>query len=466
MARENLASRLGFLALAAGCTIGLGNVWRFPFITGKYGGGAFVLIYLVFLAIFGYPILNMELALGRAGGSNLVGAYRKLGGKNGSLFGRIGTVFFAGNLILLMYYTSVTGWLASYFAGYVNGSLSMCKTTIETGAYFEEIISNPATALAGMAAVTVFSAAICSSGLQSGVEKCVKFMMALLFVMLVALAVYSCTLPGAAKGLKFYLMPDFSRVVQNGIGNTLYAAMGQAFFTLSVGIGSMAIFGSYIKKERSLASESAIIISLDTMVALLAGLIIFPICFSFNVNVAQGPGLIFVSMPNIFNNMQFPRIMGGAFFFFLLLAALTTVIAVIENIAAYFIDELNFSRRKSAWVSGALVLFLSVPCALGFGVLKNIQPLGKGSTILDFEDFIVSQNMLPLGTFLVWYFCMSKYAWGWDNTVAEIDCGKGFKFPQKSYFYLKYILPLLISAVFIAGYIQQFDLIRKISSLF
>ena len=466
MARETLASRFGFLALSAGCTIGLGNVWRFPFVTGKYGGGAFVLIYLIFLAILGYPILNMELALGRAGGSNLVGAYKKLGGKHGSLFGKLGVIFFTGNLILLMYYTSVTGWLGSYLTGYATGSLALCKTTAETGAYFNNIITNPYIAVSGMAVVTIFSTVICALGLQKGVEKCVKWMMATLFVMLIALAIRCCMLPGTAQALKFYLLPDFSRVVENGIGETLYAAMGQAFFTLSVGIGSMAIFGSYIGKERSLASESAVIIGLDTTVALLAGLIIFPTCFSFNVDVAQGPGLVFVSMPNIFNNMPFARVIGTAFFFFLLLAALTTVVAVIENIAAFFIDEYKLSRTKAACTAGILILVLSLPCALGFGILKNIQPMGKGSTILDLEDFIVSQNLLPLGTFFVWFFCMTNYAWGWKNLVQEIDCGTGFKFPKKSYIYLKYILPLLISAVFIAGYIQQFDLIRKISELF
>ena len=466
MARETLASRLGFLALAAGCTIGLGNVWRFPFITGEYGGGAFVLIYLLFLAILGYPILTMELAIGRAGGSNLVGAYRNLGGKYGKLFSRIGILFFTGNLILLMYYTTVTGWLGTYLTGYIDGSLTACKSTAATEVYFNELTSNPYKATAGMAAVTLLSTVICAIGLQKGVEKCVKWMMSLLFVMLIILAIRSCFLPGAAKALKFYLLPDFSRVVKNGIGATLYAAMGQAFFTLSVGIGSMAIFGSYVDRKRTLGGESVVIIGLDTMVALLSGLIIFPICFSYGVDVAQGPGLVFVSIPNIFNNMPFSGIIGAAFFLFLLLAALTTLIAVIENIAAFFIDEFKMSRKKAAWIAGALVAVLSLPCALGFGVLKNIQPLGKGSSILDFEDFIVSQNLLPLGAFFVWFFCMSKHAWGWKNFIAETDCGEGLKFPKKSYIYLKYVLPLLIAAVFVAGYIQQFDLIKKISALF
>lgn len=465
MARETLGSRLGFLALAAGCTIGLGNIWRFPFITGKYGGGAFVLIYLVFLAILGYPILTMELAIGRAGGCNLVGAYRKLGGKNGNIYCKLGVLFFTGNLLLLMYYSSVTGWLGSYLVGYLNGSLALCKSTDATAAYFNHVISNPIIAVSGMAAVTLFSTVICAIGLQKGVEKTVKWMMALLFLMLLVLAVRSCFLPGALKALKFYLLPDFTKVAQQGIWATLYAAMGQAFFTLSIGMGSMAIFGSYIDRKRALGNESAIIIGLDTFVALLSGLLIFPICFSFGVNVAQGPGLVFVSMPNIFNNMPFPQITGGAFFFFLLLAALTTLIAVIENIAAFFIDEFNFSRVKAALISGFSIMILSVPCALGFGLWKNIQPLGKGSSILDLEDFIVSQNILPLGTFLILFFCISKRAWGWKNFTEEADCGIGFKFPKKSFFYLKYILPLLIAAVFVAGYIQQFDLVTKINAL-
>ena len=466
MARESLGSRLGFLALAAGCTIGLGNVWRFPFITGKYGGGAFVLIYLVFLAILGYPILTMELAIGRAGGCNLVGGYRKLGGKYGNIYYKLGALLFTGNFLLLMYYSSVTGWLGAYLAGYLNGTIVICRNTTETAAYFQSVISNPFTALSAMLSVTVFSTMICAIGLQKGVEKTVKWMMALLFVMLLILGIRSCFLPGAAKALKFYLLPDFSKIAQHGIGETLYAAMGQAFFTLSIGMGSMAIFGSYIDKKRSLGSESAVIISLDTFVALLSGLIVFPICFSYGVDVAQGPGLVFVSMPNIFNNMPFPQATGCTFFFFLLLAALTTLIAVIENITAFFIDEFKFSRVKAALISGFSIMILSIPCALGFGVLKHIQPLGKGSSILDFEDFIVSQNILPLGTFLILFFCISKYAWGWEKFAAEADTGTGFKFPKKSLFYLKYILPLLIAAVFITGYIQQFDLITKITKLF
>ena len=466
MARETLSSRLGFLALAAGCTIGLGNVWRFPFVTGEYGGGAFVLIYLVFLAILGYPILNMELAIGRAGGSNLVGSYRKLPAKNGKLFGRLGTLFFAGNLILLMYYSTVTGWLASYLLGYLNGSLAACSGAEATGAYFNSLISNPAASLTAMAVVTVASAIICACGLQAGVEKCVKTMMALLFIIMIILAVRCGFLPGAGKALKFYLLPDFSRAFEKGIGNVLYAAMGQAFFTLSVGIGSMAIFGSYIGKERSLAGESAVIISLDTTVALLAGLIIFPVCFSYGVSVDQGPGLVFVSLPNIFNTMPLPRVTGTVFFLFLLLAALTTLIAVIENLAAFLIDEFSFTRRRASLTAGAAVAVLSIPCALGFGVWKSIQPLGKGSCILDLEDFIVSQNLLPLGALFVWYFCLSKRAWGWKNFITETDSGKGMRFPVKSYFYIKYILPVLIVAVFIAGYVQQFDLINKITALF
>lgn len=465
MARETLGSRLGFLALAAGCTIGLGNVWRFPFVTGEYGGGAFVLIYLIFLAVLGYPILTMELAVGRAGGSNLVGGYRKLGGKLGGTYSKIGVLFFAGNLILLMYYSTVTGWLGSYLAGYLDGSLASCKSADATGAYFSKLISDPVRSTAGMAVVTLLSTAICAIGLQKGVEKCVKFMMSLLFVMLIILAVRSCFLSEAGKAMRFYLLPDFSRVAAKGVCSTLYAAMGQAFFTLSIGIGSMAIFGSYIDKKRTLGGEGIVIILLDTLVALLAGTMIFPICFSYGVDVAQGPGLVFVSLPNIFNSMKYPWLIGGAFFLFLLLAALTTLIAVIENIAAFLIDEFAFGRKKAAVVSGLAVMVLSVPCSLGFGVLKHISPLGKGSTILDFEDFIVSQNLLPLGAFFIWFFCVTKYAWGWKNFIAESDTGQGIKFPQKSYFYIKYILPVLIAAIFIAGYIQQFDLVNKMKAL-
>ncbi len=458
MAREKLSSRIGFLLLSAGCAVGLGNIWRFPYVTGQHGGGYFVLLYLLFLAILGYPILVMELAIGRSAQRNLVGAYRLLAPKR-NLWWRTGTLFFMGNVILMMFYTTVSGWLLYYSWSYLSGSIMEMTTQYQIEAVFDNLISSPAMSVGWMALVVILGVALCSAGLKHGVERGVKIMMSLLLVVLVVLAVKALSMPAAGEAVKFYLAPNWGKLQDVGIAKTIYAAMGQAFFTLSIGVGSMAIFGSYTNKKKTLATEGTLIVGIDTMVAVLAGLIIFPVCFSFGVSLESGPGLVFLSLPNIFNSMIGGRWWGALFFLFLSLAAMTTVVAVFENIIAFVIDEWNWSRRWAALLVGEWIFIFSLPCALGFSMFKQFNPLGEGTTILDLEDFIVSQNMLPLGSLFVLLFCVTAYGWGWKKFLAEANYGEGVKFPRWTYLYLRWILPLIIIAIFIAGYIEKFDFI-------
>ena len=454
--RETLSSRLGFIMLSVGCAVGLGNVWRFPYITGKYGGGMFVLLYLLFLVLIGFPLLVAELSVGRGGRANLVGSVQKLAPESTGKYWQIPfKVVFSGNFILMIYYTVVSGWLLAYSGYYLTGAISHCREAKEISAVFGQLTASPWESSIFMLITVAVSAFVCSCGLRSGVEKSAKFLMALLFMLLSVLAVYALTLPGAAEGLKFYLMPDWSKFSQN-IGETVYAAMGQAFFTLSIGVGSIAIFGSYVDKQRSLPGESIAIISVDTLVALLAGVIIFPCCFSFGVNPGAGPGLIFISLPNVFAQMTGGRFWGSLFFLFLSIAALTTVIAVFENLIAFLMEQMKFSRRKaSAIVCGAVAL-CSLPCVFGFNLWSNVQPMGKGSTILDLEDFIVSQNLLPLGATALAIFCAFRYGWGWKNFSEEANTGKGLKFPAGLRWYFRYLLPLLVLTVMFFGYKQFF----------
>ncbi|OQY35326.1 MAG: sodium-dependent transporter [Spirochaetaceae bacterium 4572_59] len=452
--REQLGSRLGFLLISAGCAIGLGNVWRFPFITGQYGGAAFVLIYLIFLLILGMPIMVMEFAIGRAGRKNIAGALKALQTK-GSQWHLAGYLGILGNVILMMFYTTVAGWMLYYFYNTGIGSLSGLDSE-QVASVFASLLANPWTLIGWMVAVIILGFGICSLGLQNGVERITKWMMSSLFVILLILVIKSVTLPGASEGVAFFLKPDFQKLIETGIWETVYAAMGQAFFTLSLGIGSMAIFGSYIGKERSLTGESLNIIGLDTLVAIMSGLIIFPACFAFNVDAGSGPGLIFVTLPNIFNSMVGGRIWGSLFFLFLSFAAMSTVIAVFENIIAFTMDEWGWSRKKSAVLDGIIIFFLSLPCALGFNVLSSIQPLGEGSGILDLEDFIVGNNLLPLGSLIFALFCSYKIGWGWDSFVGEANEGKGLRFPEGIKFYVRYLLPIIILVVFIGGYITKF----------
>ena len=452
--RETLSSRLGFIMLSVGCAVGLGNVWRFPYITGQYGGGMFVLLYLVFLFLLGFPLLIAELSVGRCGRANLVGSVKKLSGAH-KFWPIPFRIVFLGNFILMCYYTVVTGWLLAYTWYYLTGSVNSCKTPGDFGTLFSSLTSSLPESTIFMLLAVITSSLICCAGLRNGVEKSTKILMFILFLLITILACNALTLPGRSEGLKFYLMPDWERFTRH-IGETVYAAMGQAFFTLSIGVGSIAIFGSYIDKKRSLPGESVAIITIDTMIALLAGIIIFPCCFSFGVNPGSGPGLIFVSLPNTFCQMAGGRWWGVLFFTFLSVAALTTVVAVFENLIAYLMDEWNFKRSRAALTVGIAVALGALPCLFGFNIWSGFQILGKGTGVLDFEDFIVSQNLLPIGATALALFCSAKYGWGWNNFMTEANTGEGLKFPAALRWYFRYLLPLLVLTVMFFGYKQLF----------
>ncbi len=452
--REKFSSRLGFLLISAGCAVGLGNVWRFPYITGQYGGAAFVLLYLIFLVILGLPIMVMEFSVGRASQKSSAQSFDVLEPPKTKWHG-IKYFAIGGNYLLMMFYTTVGGWMLNYcfkmLSGHFNGSLH----TEEVSATFSNMLADPWQNIFWMLATIIIGFFICSRGLQNGVEKVSKYMMSCLFIVMLVLVVRAFTLPNAMEGLKFYLVPDFHKMIENGIGNAVFAAMGQAFFTLSLGIGSLAIFGSYIGKEHRLTQESLNVCILDTLVAFIAGLIIFPSCFSFGVAADSGPGLVFVTLPNVFNSMAGGSIWGFLFFLFMSFAALTTIIAVFENIVAYAMDS-GWTRKKAVLVNFVLIIVLSLPCALGFNILSDIQPLGVGTTIQDLEDFIVSNNLLPLGSLLYLMFCTHRYGWGWKNLINEANTGKGRKFPAKLFCYCAYILPVIILVIFFQGYIEKF----------
>ena len=452
--RETFASRLGFILISAGCAIGLGNVWRFPYITGKYGGAAFVLIYLCFLVILGIPIKVMEFSVGRASQKSAARSFHVLEPK-GTKWHLTSYVAITGNYLLMMFYTTVGGWMLAYIVKMASGTFTNL-TPDEVGGVFNNMLANPGEMTFWMIVTVVVSFGVCSMGLRNGVERINKAMMSLLFVILIALCIRSVTLEGAGEGLKFYLVPDFGKMAENGIGEAVYAAMGQSFFTLSLGIGAMAIFGSYISKERRLTGECINICVLDTTVALLSGLVIFPACFAFGVDPGEGPGLVFVTLPNVFNQMPGGRLWGSLFFVFMSFAALSTVIAVFENIISFAIDLWGWSRKKAILVNLVVILVLSMPCVLGFNVLSSIQPLGAGTTIQDLEDFIISNNLLPIGSVLYLLFCTSRYGWGWKNFIAEADAGKGIQFPKWARFYVTYILPIIVIAILIISYIQKF----------
>ncbi len=454
MQREKFSSRLGFLLISAGCAIGLGNVWRFPYITGKYGGAAFVLLYLAFLVLMGLPIMVMELAVGRGSQKSMAMSFDALETK-GAKFHWYKYIAGAGNYLLMMFYTSVAGWMVIYCKKMICGEF-VGATSESISAAFGGMMSDPVLITAAMVIVVVSCFAVCAGGLEKGVEKITKWMMLALLAIMIVLVMHSLLMPGAAEGLKFYLYPDFGKLAEAGIFNAIFDAMGQAFFTLSIGMGSIAIFGSYIDKKHSLTGEALRITLLDTSVAFMAGLIIFPACFTYNVNPEAGPKLIFEALPNVFAAMPGGRIWGTLFFIFLLFAALSTVIAVFENIISFWMDLKGWSRKKTVWVNGVAILILSLPCVLGFNVLSFIQPLGAGSTIMDLEDFIISNNILPLGSLVYLVFCMYKCGWGWENFIEEANAGQGLKFPKAIRIYAKYILPLIILFIFVQGYIAKF----------
>ena len=459
--RETLGSRLGFLLLSAGCAIGLGNVWRFPYITGKYGGAAFVLIYLVFLVILGLPVMVCEFAVGRASRKSMAAAFKELE-PEGTKWHWYSGFAIAGNYLLMMFYTVVSGWFLKYFVQMISGKFVGLSADAIVDEFVNGTVGSPSTLLIGMVVVIVIGFGTCILGLQKGVERITKIMMSALLIIMIGLAIYVAFLPGAGAGYAFYLKPNFKALVsgEHGLWDTIYAAMGQAFFTLSLGIGSMEIFGSYIGKEHSLTGESLRVIGLDTFVAICAGLIIFPACAAFGVDAGSGAGLAFMSLPNVFNAMGpvAGRIVGAFFFLFMSFAALSTVIAVFENIVAFAMDKLGWSRTKAVLINFAAMLVLATPAALGMNVWSGVHFGAHIGSIDALEDFIVSQNLLPIGSMLFLLFCTIKKGWGWDGFIAEADAGEGIKFPKNKVvqFYLRWIAPIIIIVVFIAGYFDIF----------
>ena len=453
MQREKFASRLGCLLISAGCAIGLGNVWRFPYITGQYGGGAFVVMYLVFLVILAMPIMVMEFAVGRASQRSTARAFNVLE-PEGTKWHVFKWISLAGNYLLMMFYTVVTGWMLSYVYKSATGTF-VGQTTEGVAEVFSNLLGNPGELTFWMAVVVVIGVVATGAGLQKGVERITKVMMVALLAVLVILVVRSVTLPGAAEGLSFYLMPDFGKLTAGGAGGffeAMYAAMGQAFFTLSIGIGSMEIFGSYTSRDKSLTGESLRVAGLDTGVALMAGLVIFPSCFAFGVEPGAGPGLVFMTLPVVFDQMPLGQLWCALFFLFLSFAALSTIIAVFENIMSFSMDQWGISRKRAVAINGTLLFVLSLPCVLGFNVWSGFTVPVIGD-IQGIEDFIVSNNLLPIGALVFLMFCTSKRGWGWKNFIAEADTGSGARFPKWAYGYMKYVVPALILVVLVMGWL-------------
>ena len=451
--RESFASRIGFLLISAGCAIGIGNVWRFPYITGLYGGATFVLIYLFFLLVLGLPIMVMEFSVGRASRKSAALSFNVLEpeGTKWHIYRYFGML---GNYMLMMFYTTVAGWMLYYFYKMIKGEFVGLNPE-GVGNVFTNMLSEPKPMIFWMIVAVLIGMAVCGMGLQNGVEKITKTMMSCLFFIMIILVVRSVTLPGASEGLKFYLVPSLDKIMEHGVKEVIFAAMGQAFFTLSLGIGAMAIFGSYIDKSHRLTGEAVNITILDTSVAFTSGLIIFPACYAFGLNPTEGPKLIFVVLPNIFNSMAGGRFWGALFFVFMSFAALSTVIAVFENIISFGMDLWGWSRKKAVIVNLFAIIILSLPCVLGYNVLSSFQPLGEGSAILDLEDFIISNCLLPLGSLIYLAFCTSRYGWGWDNFIKEADSGIGIKFPKGARFYVTWILPLIVLIIFFVGIFQK-----------
>ena len=454
--RERFASRLGFILISAGCAIGLGNVWRFPYITGQYGGAAFVLLYLVFLVILGLPVMVMEFSVGRASQKSCAKAFDTL--QPSGRWNWFGWWGFIGCMVLMMFYTTVAGWMLSYVVKMATGTFDGADSTA-SAQVFSDMLSNPNELIAWMLVVCAIGFLICSMGLQKGVERITKVMMTCLLLVMIVLVVRSLTLPGAQAGIEFYLVPDFGKLFAGEtaseqwatFGSAVYAAMGQAFFTLSLGISAMEVFGSYIGRDRSLTGEAVRICGLDTFVALLAGLIIFPACFAFGVNPGEGPSLVFVTLPIVFAQMPLGQLWGALFFVFMSFAALSTIIAVFENLISFTMDKWGVERKRAVVCMAVAVVVLSLPCALGYNLLSGVSVPGIGD-IQSVEDFIVSNNLLPLGSLIYLIFCISRRGWGWKNFLAEADAGQGMKFPAWAHGWLKYGVPVLIVVIFIMGY--------------
>ena len=451
--RETVGSRLGFIMLAAGSAIGLGNVWRFPYMTGSHGGGVFVLFYLLFLLLLGFPVMTMELAIGRASRRNLYGAFRDLPEKRPSRWRYPAAALFSGNLILMIMYTTVTGWMLAYFVGFLTGDLCGLTTKEQLIGEFGTLLASPGKMSAAMIVTVLIGSAVCARSLRKGAERITKLLMAGLFFLLVSLSIYALFLPGAGEGMRFYLRPELSG---DALLRVAGAAMSQAFFTLSLGVGSLEIFGSYIRREHTLASESLLIIFCDTVVALLAGVLVFAACFSYGIEVDGGPGLVVISLTGVFNHLPAGRLIGALFFLFLSIASLTTVIAVFENLIAFMMDEWRLKRRTAALVTLLTVGTLSLPCVFGYNLWKDVHPLGGDSTILDFEDWLVSDLCLPLGSLAIVIFCCWNVGWRWRDFLAEANTGKGMPFPRWLRWYAAVVLPLLILYLFGMGLWTRF----------
>lgn len=449
MKRESFKSRLGFLLVSAGCAIGIGNVWRFPYVVGENGGGIFVLFYLLFLVAMGLPVLTMELAVGRGSRKSAVLAYKELE-KPKSKWHIHGWFAILGCYVLMMYYTTVSGWMVSYFYKFVTGEFQAGMDADATGSVFSDLLADPKQMGFWMILTVIVGFIVCSRGLQNGLERISKIMMTALLVLIVVLAVHSITLSGAGEGLRFYLIPNLSTVEKVGIGNVISAAMNQAFFTLSLGVAAMEIFGSYMSKDHALAGEGVRICALDTFVAVMSGLIIFPACFSYGVEVTSGPKLIFVTLPNVFVNMAGGRIWGSLFFLFMTFASFSTVIAVFENIMSFAMDMFGWSRNKTAIINCIIILIASLPCVLGYNVWSDLHLIG-GRDVLDSEDFLVSNLLLPLGSLIYLLFCVTKWGWGFDNYIEEVNTGSGLKMSRKLKPYFQFVLPVLILIILIQG---------------
>ena len=451
MERESFKSRLGFILVSAGCAIGIGNVWRFPYVAGENGGGLFVLLYLVFLVLMGIPVLTMELAVGRASRKSAVLGYKKLE-KPKSKWHIHGWFCMLGCYLLMMYYTTVSGWMTSYFYKFATGTFESGMTSEQVSGVFSQLQSNPIEMVIWMAIITILGFLVCSRGIQKGIEKVSKVMMIALLVLILALAVNSILLSGAGEGLKFYLVPDFEKVSEIGIGNIVSAAMNQSFFTLSLGIAAMEIFGSYMSKDNTLPGESVKICALDTFVAIMAGLIIFPACFSYGVEPDQGPALIFITLPNVFVNMAGGRIWGTLFFLFMTFACFSTIIAVFENIISFCIDMFKISRTKSVIINAVIILIASLPCVFGFNIWSGFELFGQN--VLGMEDFLVSNILLPVGSLIYLLFCVTKFGWGFDNYLTECNTGKGMKFAGFLKPYFQFVLPILVLIVLVQDFIK------------
>lgn len=450
--REKFASRLGFILISAGCAIGLGNVYRFPIITGAYGGGVFVLIYIAFLVLLGLPIMSAELAVGRGSQRSIASSFDVLE-KKGQKWHLMKYLGICGNYLLMMFYTVISGWMVIYFVKYLTGSIMSASGVEGLSAVFGSMVSNPGLMVVSAFAVILICFGICSMGLQKGVEGITKWMMVALLALMIGLAVYSATLPNAAEGLRFYLVPSLERLEEAGVSTVISAAMGQSFFTLSLGIGSIAIFGSYIGKERRLLGESVTIVCLDTFVAIMSGMIIFPACFTYNQGVTAdagsvGAGFLFTTLSSIFNGMPGGRVIGMLFFLFMIFASFSTVIAVFENIMSFWLELTKLNRRTIALINAALLMVLSLPCALSLNVWSSVKIFGLG--IMDLEDFAVSNLLLPIGSLFYVLFCTTRYGWGWNRYFAEVNLGdRGARLPRWIRPYMTYVLPLIILAVLV-----------------